>query len=268
VSRAPRSATSDKLVVDEPLPGVARLRIANPRRRGALDAELLTALADAFTALDARCVILTGTDEMFSAGYDLHELDPDAPAEQAEYLVAPTDLPAFDAMDSYPYPIIAAVNGHALGGGLELALTCDLRLAARSARVGMPAARLGLVYSHTGLERFLELCGPAVASELFLVGRPIDAEHAERVGLVNRVVDDADLEATVLDLAAEMAGNAALSVRGNKAILRALRRARENVTPQLEHELVALRDLGLHSADFAEGVRAFQEKRPPRWVNR
>jgi len=168
---------SGKLILDEPAAGVARLRIDNPARRGALDHELLDALANAVAGLDARCLVITGTGEMFSAGYDLGNLDGQRFEEQAGALIAHPFHAALEAVAGYEFPVIGALNGHAIGGGLELALTCDIRVAAAGIKVGMPPAKLGLVYSHTGLRKFLELCGPAHTAELFYLGRSIDAER-------------------------------------------------------------------------------------------
>ena len=120
--------------------------------------------------------------------------------------------------------MVAALNGHAIGGGLELALACDLRVAAAGARLGMPPARLGLVYSYTGLRRFLDAIGGARTRELFLTARLLGAEEALGWGLVNEVVPAEELAARGVALAAEVAALSPLSVRGNKRVLRALRR--------------------------------------------
>jgi enoyl-CoA hydratase/carnithine racemase len=257
---------SGKLLLDEPADGVARLTIANPERRGALDHELLDALADCTRTLDARCLVLTGSGSMFSAGYDLGNLDGADFEEAAERLVAHPFHAALEALEAYEYPVIGQLNGHAIGGGLELALTCDIRIAARGIKLGMPPAKLGLIYSHTGLLKFLDLCGPAYTAELFHVGSNVDAERGERMGLVNEVVSADELEARTLDMAAEIASNAPLSLAGNKRMIRALRDPR--LGEQLERELVDLRESCFRSEDFLEGVRAFGEKRKPVWKGR
>jgi enoyl-CoA hydratase/carnithine racemase len=189
---------SGKLIRDEPAEGVARLTIANPERRGALDHELLDALARVTGELDARCLVITGQGPVFSAGYDIGNLEGQSFEQSAERLVAHPFHTAIEALDAYPYPVVAQLNGHAIGGGLELALTCDIRIAARGAKLSMPPAKLGLIYSHTGLERFLDACGPAHTAELFYVGRSVDTDRAERMGLVNVVVNPGELEATTL----------------------------------------------------------------------
>ncbi len=257
---------TDKLHLDEPAEGVARLTIVNPGRRGALDHEILDALADHARTLDARCLVIRGTGEVFSAGYDIGNLEGQSFEESAERLVAHPFQEALDALDAYAYPVVAELNGHAIGGGLELALTCDIRVAARGIKVGMPPARLGLIYSHTGLRRFIEVCGPANTAELFYVARNVDAERAERMGLVNEVVEPDELDGHVLGLAAEIAANAPLSLAGNKRVLRALRS--QPLPEHVERELIELRESCFRSEDFREGVRAFAEKRRPLWRGR
>jgi enoyl-CoA hydratase/carnithine racemase len=257
---------SDKLPLDHPAEGVARLTISNPDRRGALDHEILDALAAHARTLDARCLVIRGSGEVFSAGYDIGNLEEQDFEESAERLVAHPFQDAIEALDAYPYPVLAALNGHAIGGGLELALTCDIRIAARGIRVGMPPAKLGLIYSHTGLARFIDVCGVANTAQLFFVGATVDSDRARGMGLVNELVDPAELETRALELAAEIAANAPLSLAGNKRMIRALR---ERPLPEeVERELVELRESCFRSEDFREGVRAFAEKRAPVWKGR
>jgi enoyl-CoA hydratase/carnithine racemase len=257
-----------RLLLDEPAAGVARLTIANPAKRNALDQEILDAIAAAVPDLDAKCVILTGSETMFSAGYDIGDIPSEVFAEEAEKLVAHPFAAAIEALETYPYPTVAALNGHAIGGGLEVALSCDLRVAAAGIRVGMPPAKLGLVYSHTGIRKFLDVIGAARTRELFLVGRNVDAETAERWSLVNEVVPGTELEARALALAGEIAANAPLSLSGNKRVVRELLAAESQLASDVERELVALRAACFQSEDFREGVRAFGEKRKPRWRGR
>jgi enoyl-CoA hydratase/carnithine racemase len=259
---------SGKLLKDEPAPGVTRLRISNPAKRGALDHEILDTLAETVGGLDARCLVLTGDGTMFSAGYDIGNLDEQNFEERSEKLVAHPFHAALEALEAYHYPVIAALNGHAIGGGLELALTADIRFAVSGIKLGMPPAKLGLIYSHTGLRKFLDVIGVAHTNELFFTGRNIDAERAAEIGLVNHVVAGDELDAAVLDMAAEIAANAPLSLKGNKRVIRALREVPQRLPEELERELVELRESCFFSEDFREGVRAFGEKRAPVWRDR
>jgi enoyl-CoA hydratase/carnithine racemase len=257
---------SDKLQLDEPADGVARLTIANQERRGALDHEILDTLAGYARTLEARCLVIRGSGEVFSAGYDIGNLQEQEFEESAERLVAHPFQDAIEALEAYRYPVVAEINGHAIGGGLELALTCDIRLAAREAKFGMPPARLGLIYSHTGLAKFIDACGAANTAELFFLGEAVEARRAERMGLVNELVDRDELGGRVMTLAAAIAANAPLSLEGNKWVIRALR-ARP-LSPEVERELIELRESCFASEDFREGVRAFAEKRKPVWRGR
>ena len=264
-----RSAgTPGRLLVDEPAPAVTRLTISNPSRRGALDHAILDALASTLPRLDARCLIFTGEGHTFSAGYDLGALPDEPLPEEADRLVANPFAAAIDAVDSYPYPTLAVLNGPAIGGGLELAVSCDLRLAAASVYVQMPPARLGLVYSHTGIQKFIDTIGAARTRELFLVARRIDARTAAAWGLLNAVAEGDRLAEEGLGLASEIAAGAPLAQRGNKRIIRELLAARGALDAEVEQELLDLRRACFSSEDFREAVRAFAEKREPRWQGR
>jgi enoyl-CoA hydratase/carnithine racemase len=260
--------SSGRLLVDEPAPGVARLQISNPGKRGALDHAILDGFAATMPKLEARCVIITGEGDTFSAGYDIGDLPDSVFADEAEKLVAHPFAAAIDAIDDYPYPTVAALNGHAIGGGLELALSCDLRVASATIGLGMPPAKLGLVYSHTGIRKFIDAIGAPRTRELFLVGRRIDARTARDWGLVNGVSQPDQLVEDALELAQEIAANAPLAQTGNKRVIRAVLDAQAKLDPDVEQDLIELRRACFSSEDFREGVRAFAEKRPPDWQGR
>jgi enoyl-CoA hydratase/carnithine racemase len=258
-----------ELLLDRPADGVLRLTISNPAKRNALDHPILDAIAAALEGIgDARVVLLTGVDGMFSSGYDIGDIPDDVFAEEAERLVAHPFAAALQALETCEVPTVAALPGHTIGGGLELALACDLRVAADGILLGMPPAKLGLVYSHTGLRRFLEAIGAPRTRELFLTARNVDARTALQWGLVNQVVGVSDLESTALDLAQDLAANAPLSVRGNKRAIRELLAAEGQLDAEVERELIELREASFQSEDLREGVRAFGQKRPARWKGR
>jgi enoyl-CoA hydratase/carnithine racemase len=261
-----------ELHVDQPLNGVRRLVLSNPTKRNALDHAILDAIAEAVREAEAdqavRCLLLTGAGGIFSSGYDIGDLPDEVFAEEAERLVAHPSPSGIDALEATDLPTVAALPGATIGGGLELALACDLRIARDGIELGMPPARLGLVYSHTGLRRFLRLVGEARTRQLFLLGRNVDARTALHWGLVHEVVDERDLEDTMLDWARELAANAPLSISGTKRVLRALAVAGDALDGSVEAELLALREESFASEDLREGVRAFAEKRPARWLGR
>jgi enoyl-CoA hydratase/carnithine racemase len=260
-----------KLLLDFPAEAVARLRIANPERRNALDHEILGAIAATLPRLDdgiaIRCVLITGTPPLFSAGYDIAGFTEDAFEDETEALVAHPFQAAMEAIVAHPWPTVAAINGLCLGGGLELAVSCDLRIAAAGAKLGMPPAKLGLIYGHTGLRRFLETIGLPRTREMFFTGRNLASARAEAIGLVNEVVEDVEIEAAGVELAATIAAAAPLSTRGNKRVIDVLA-ANPILSDEQEEELVELRRSCFGSADFREGIHAFAEKRRPVWTGR
>lgn len=258
-----------ELRIDRPANGLLRLAICNPAKRNALDFTILDAITEALTSLeDVSCVILTGHAGMFSSGYDISEIPEELFAEEAEKLVAHPFCEALAAFDAVEVPTIAALSGPTIGGGLELSLGCDVRIAHDGIRLGMPPARLGLVYSHTGLRRFLNAIGEPRTRELFLLGRYIDAPTALMWGLVNWVVPQEELEQASMELARQLAANAPLSIAGNKRVLRELLHGEAELDPDVERELIALRKASFLTDDMREGVMAFAEKRPPRWTGR
>jgi enoyl-CoA hydratase/carnithine racemase len=296
----PRELADGKLLIDEPGDGIVRLTISNPAKRNALDHPILDAISATLTELAgtdeptgtdspgvdesrgaddgpagadesggtrsrARCVVITGADGMFSAGYDIGEIPEEEFEERAERLVAHPFTEAIDALEAFPYPTLAILPGHTIGGGLELALACDLRVAEDAIKLGMPPAKLGLVYSHTGLRRFIDAIGAARTRELFLLGSYIDAPTALGWGLVNRLAPAEELDAVALEMADELASNAPLSQLGNKRVIAALLRAEGELEDDVEQQLIGLRQQSFASKDMREGMKAFAEKRPPRW---
>ncbi len=259
-----------KLELDFPAEAVARLTISNPSKRNALDHEILDAISVTVPELDrgieVRCLIITGADPVFSAGYDIGGIPSESFETDAEALVAHPFTAALDAIEDFPWPTVAALNGHCLGGALEMAVACDLRVADPGAKLGMPPAKLGLIYGHTGLIRFVRTIGAPRTRELFFTGRNLTAERAERIGLVNELIEG-DFGAESVACAAAIAANAPLSMKGNK---RAIGTIVKNpvLTREQVDELVALRESCFASEDFAEGIAAFSEKRKPNWTGR
>jgi len=246
--------------------GVRVLVIDNLPKRNALDFAALAELeaACAAAARDrVRCLVLRGAgDQAFSSGFDLGAMDDGQGGDRPDLAVER----AMEAVEAVPCPTVAFVNGAAFGAGCELAATCDLRVASAGVMLGMPPAKLGVVYAAAGLRRFMALMGAAHTREMFFTGRPVEAEAALALGLVSHVVPAERAEAEVLALAAEIAGNAPLAVQGMKRILRLLEASHERGLTEPEREEIALlRTRAFESADLREGRVAFQERRPPRF---
>jgi len=260
-----------KLLLDFPAEAVARLTISNETKRNALDHEILDAITATLPKLnqgiEVRCLIITGAPPVFSAGYDIGGIPDESFSEDAEALVAHPFPAALETLAAFPWPTLAALNGHCLGGALELAITCDLRICSEAAKLGMPPAKLGLIYGHTGLKKFIETIGAPRTRELFFTGQNLNATQAEKVNLVNRLAPADEIESASVELAAAIAANAPLSMRGNKQAIGTLLDNPE-LTDAQERMLVELRESCFVSEDFKEGIRAFGEKRKPRWTGK
>jgi enoyl-CoA hydratase/carnithine racemase len=256
---------SDTILLEARGP-VRTITLNRPQQRNALPPSdwlhLRTVLQEIAADRGARVIVLRGAGgRAFSSGYDigaLRELE-----EQGIVLSTPDDPfeIALAAVVEHPLPIVAMVGGYAVGGGCTLAVGCDLRIVAASARFGMPPAKLGLVYSATELRPFVDLIGPSRTKWMFFAGRLIDAERALQIGLVDEVIPDEDLEVYTSALVDEIAANAPLSVQGTKAILREM--SGVGATPDAVERIAATIRRTNTSADLAEGMRAFLEKRPP-----
>jgi enoyl-CoA hydratase len=240
---------------------IAIVTINRPRVLNALDSATLDELRR--TVLDigrderVRVAILTGAGEKaFVAGADINELAVQSPVSAREHALRGQHV--FDLVENLGKPVIAAVNGFALGGGCELAMACTLRIAADTARFGQPEINLGILPGYAGTQRLPRLVGKGRALELMLTGKPIDAEEARRIGLVNRVVPPAELMPEARRLAAELAANSPAALR---YILTAVNRGLE--MPFAEGAQFEATLFGLIAAtdDMREGTRAFLEKR-------
>jgi enoyl-CoA hydratase/carnithine racemase len=257
---------------------IVRLVIDRPDRGNALTLPLLAALEEAVRALPARgarAAILAGAGERsFSTGYDIEALR----AELAAVLGAEGEPRPFDpathpleralaAITASPVPVVAAVRGTCFGAGMELACACDLRVLGRGARFLMPPARLGVVYSASGIARVVALVGAGAARELFYLAETVDAARADAIGLATRLVDDAAVEETALALARRLASLAPLAIAGMKRVIEE-RLLALTLDDAARREVDAIRLAAFRSRDLAEGAAAFLEKREPRFEGR
>ncbi|WP_066735956.1 enoyl-CoA hydratase/isomerase family protein [Cupriavidus sp. D384] len=250
----------------EVVDSVALIRLNRPERMNAIGgnmkADLSHALFEQARGDEAiRCVVITGAgDKAFCAGADIKERAGKSIPQAQYHLQQKATHDLFRAIEQFEKPVIAAINGVALGGGLEIALCCDVRIAASSAKLGLPEARIGVLPAAGGTQRLPRLVGQGVAKELMLTGDHIDAERALAIGLVNQVVSSADLLPTALAMADRMAANAPLALRYIKHAIDV--GLQVGVDAGLEYERYAAA-LVVSSEDRKEGMLAFVEKRKP-----
>ncbi|HXH27477.1 MAG TPA: enoyl-CoA hydratase-related protein [Candidatus Polarisedimenticolia bacterium] len=261
------SDTSER-VLYEVKDRIARLTLNRPEKLNALNRETLQVLGGLLERASADAavgvLIVTGAGEKaFVAGADINELATQTPLEGAAY--ARAGQAVLTRLERLGKPSIAAINGYALGGGLELALACTLRIAAEEARLGLPETGLAIIPGYGGTQRLSRLVGRGKALEMILTGEPIDAAEAHRIGLVNRVVPRADLLSAAEGLARTLLG------RGPVALRCALQAVLEGLDTPLEQGLgleATLFGLTCASEDMREGTRAFLEKRKPGYKGR
>lgn len=240
----------------------------NPARRNAINEKMWRAIPEAMAGFDAdpgvRCVVLRGAgDVAFAAGADISEFEkrranPDAAGEHDNIIDA-----AQFALEESAKPVLAMIQGYCLGGGLEIALACDLRYAGVSSSFAIPAARLGIGYGVHGTNRLVASVGHAAAREIMLTGRRYAADEALAMGLVNRVLPDAELEGYVRGIASVLAANAPLSMAASKAIINSVIESQGDFSKG-----EALVQRCAKSEDHVEGRRAFMEKRTPKFHGR
>jgi enoyl-CoA hydratase len=257
----------DNLLVDRD-GAVAILTVNRPTVLNALNAPTLDELRRAFLDFkkddSTRVVIVTGAGEKsFVAGADINELAVQSPTSGREHAL--TGQHVFDLIENLGKPVIAAINGYALGGGCELAMACTLRLAVSTARIGQPEINLGLLPGYAGTQRLSRLVGAGRALEIMLTGAPIAADDALRIGLVNRVVAPAELMSEARQLAAQLAKNAPIAMR---YIISAVHKGLQMPFAEACQYEATLFGLVASTDDMREGTSAFLEKRKPAFKGR
>ena len=250
--------------------GVGYLIFNNPERHNAVSLEMWDAtariLAD-FAKDDAiRVAVLTGAGgKAFVSGADISKFADERGTQKAiDHYNAATER-AFQSVHGFPKPTIAMIRGFCMGGGLALAVNCDIRIASNNSRFALPAAKLGLGYGYSGLKRFIEAVGPAFTKEIFFTARQFDAAEARDMGLVNRVLPDGEVEAYVKNYSSTIAANAPLTIAAIKFIVG------EALKDETKRDLAACEALVkkcFTSSDYEEGRKAFMEKRKPIFTGR
>ena len=248
--------------------GIGWMILNNPGRHNAISLEMweaaLEIMADFTADPSVRVMVLTGAGGKASAsGADISEFKDQRQDAAALVRYQAATQQAYETLQEMPIPTLAMIRGWCIGGGTALAVCCDIRLCTPDARFGIPAAKLGLGYGLRRAIPLVNLVGPAIAKEMFFTGRQFDAREAERVGLVNRIVDDEQLEATVQEMARTIADNAPLTVQCAKLVVReALRDEQRRDVAATERAVEVCFD----SNDYREGQAAFMEKRKPRFT--
>jgi enoyl-CoA hydratase/carnithine racemase len=248
--------------------GIGYVTVNRPEKLNALNRRTMDELRECFEGIErddeVRAVILTGAGEKaFVGGADINELAVQTPVEGKETSVRGQKV--LDLIEHLGKPVIAAINGYALGGGCELALACTIRIASENARLGQPEVKLGIIPGYAGTQRLPRLVGKGRALEMVLSGDPISAAEAYRIGLVNQVVSAQDLIATAEKLAQKILANAPLAV---KFALEAVNHGLEMTEAEGQFLEANLFGLCCTTADMKEGTRAFLEKRPARFTGK
>jgi enoyl-CoA hydratase/carnithine racemase len=248
--------------------GVGDLTFNNPEKRNALSLEMWIGIAEALEAFDSdpavRVIVLRGAGgKAFISGADISQFEERrSTTEKAADYNSITDR-AWKALADSPKPVIAAIEGFCIGGGLAVAMKADIRIATGNSVFGAPAARLGIAYPTDSVRDLVNLVGPSEAKSILFTGKQIDAGTAHRIGLINEIVAHGTLDDAVAKLTATLIENAPLSMQASKATVDQIARNRPD-----KERLAALANRCIESADFAEGRKAFMEKRKPRFVGK
>ena len=258
---------TDKILTEQS-GDIARIVFNQPEKRNAVSLEMWEAVEAAVTRFQAdptvRILILSGAGgKAFVSGADISKFESERASEEAVAHYNATTKRVYDLIEAFPKPTIAQIDGFCIGGGLALALSCDLRICGQSSQFAIPAARLGLGYGYPGINRLVTVVGPSFAKEIFFTARRFDAEEARVMGLVNRVVPDDAVGATAEETARTIAANAPMTVASVKFIVgETVKDESARDLAECDRRVKACFD----SSDYVEGRRAFLEKRKPQFV--
>lgn len=261
--------TTDKMLAEK-AGRVGIMTFNNPEKRNAVSYEMWetaeTILEDFAADPEVRVIVLTGAGgKAFVSGADISKFESERATQEAQQRYNTLIERLYGRIYTLDKPTIAMIRGFCIGGGLNLAICCDMRFATPESRFALPAAKLGLGYGYSGLRRYIQTLGPAVTKEIFFTGRQIAAEEALRWGMVNHIVADAELEQTVMDTANMIADNAPLTIKGIKiSTVEALRDPADRDLDRAAEAVAAC----FASQDYVEGREAFMEKRKPNFNGR
>jgi enoyl-CoA hydratase len=270
VPKSTDKSYADGKILQSVTDGVGVITFNNPKKRNAMSLDMWQGLGHALIELrddpEVRVVILVGaSDEAFVSGADISQFEKARHNAQASEEYAKRSAAERALLADYPKPTIACIRGFCLGGGMQVAMLADIRIAAENSQFGIPAAKLGIAYGYDGLRNLVSLVGPSWARLLMYTGMRIDSAEAVRIGLVDRVVPDTELWNATLDIALTISGNAPLAIQAARITI-----AQVLKDPD-ERDMDAIKAIGtacMDSEDFREGRRAFMEKRKPQFRGR
>jgi enoyl-CoA hydratase len=270
VPKKSEKSFADGKILQSVTDGVGVITFNNPEKRNAMSLDMWEGLGHALVELrddaEVRVVILTGAgDKAFVSGADISQFEKNRHNAEASEEYARKSAAQRALLADYPKPIIACIRGFCLGGGMQVAMSADIRIASDNSQFGIPAAKLGIAYGYDGLKNLVSLVGPSWARLIMYTGMKIDSAEAVRIGLVDRAVPDADLWNATMEIARTISGNAPLAIQAAKITI-----AQVLKDPD-KRDIDAIKAIGtacMDSEDFREGRRAFMEKRKPKFKGR
>jgi enoyl-CoA hydratase len=270
VPKKAEKSFADGKILQSVTDGVGVVTFNNPEKRNAMSLDMWEGLGHALVELrddpDVRVVILTGAgDKAFVSGADISQFEKNRHNAEASEEYAKKSAAQRALLADYPKPVIASIRGFCLGGGMQVAMMADIRIVSDNSQFGIPAAKLGIAYGYDGLKNLVSLVGPSWARLLMYTGMRIDAAEAQRIGLVDRMLPDAELWDATMEIARTISGNAPLAIQAAKiTIAQVLKDPDKRDTDAIK----AIGTACMDSEDFREGRRAFMEKRKPKFTGK